>query len=151
MNLSKTAMAIQCRGIKKTYGSGDNKVEALKGIDLDVPAGKLCLLVGPSGSGKTTLLSIITTILTPDEGELHLLGTNPFQLPETQKAEFCRNNLGVVFQSLFLIPTLTVTENVSLPLLIRWTYPGRGHQAISGNTRENEADGSRGEFACQSF
>lgn len=111
-------MAIQCRGIKKTYGSGDNKVEALKGIDLDVPAGKLCLLVGPSGSGKTTLLSIITTILTPDEGELHLLGTNPFQLPETQKAEFCRNNLGVVFQSLFLIPTLTVTENVSLPLLI---------------------------------
>lgn len=111
-------IAIQCRGIKKTYGYDDNRVEALKGIDLDVPAGKLTLLVGPSGSGKTTLLSIITTILTPDAGELHLLGVNPFQLSETDKAAFCRNNLGIVFQSLFLIPTLTVTENVSLPLLI---------------------------------
>ncbi len=111
-------IAIQCRGIKKTYGYDDNRVEALKGIDLDVPAGKLTLLVGPSGSGKTTLLSIITTILTPDAGELHLLGVNPFQLSEADKAAFCRNNLGIVFQSLFLIPTLTVTENVSLPLLI---------------------------------
>lgn len=91
---------------------------ALKGINLDIYQGQLTLLVGPSGSGKTTLLSIITNILTPDEGQLYLLGQELNQLPETQKAEFCRRNLGIVFQALYLIPTLTVVENVTLPLLI---------------------------------
>ena len=61
-------IAIRLRGIKKSYGEGENKIEALKGVDLDVYPGQLTLLVGPSGSGKTTLLSIMTTILTPDEG-----------------------------------------------------------------------------------
>lgn len=110
--------AIHCKGIKKIYGSGDSRTEALKGIDLDVQEGQLTLLVGPSGSGKTTLLSIITTILTPDEGELSLLGEYPNRLSSKEKAAFCRKNLGIVFQSLFLIPSLTVEENVSLPLLV---------------------------------
>ena len=111
-------VAIQCRGIKKSYGENDNRVEALKGIDLDVEKGKLTLLVGPSGSGKTTLLSIITTILTPDEGELLLLDQDIRKMAENKRAEFCRDNLGIVFQSLFLIPTLTCAENIMLPLTI---------------------------------
>lgn len=113
-----TDLAVQCRGIKKHYGVKENRVEALKGIDLDVHKGKLTLLVGPSGSGKTTLLSIITTILTPDAGELTLLDQNIWKLPDFERAKFCRENLGIVFQSLFLIPTLTVVENVTLPLII---------------------------------
>lgn len=111
-------LAIRCRGIKKHYGEGENRVEALKDIDLDVYQGQLTLLVGPSGSGKTTLLSIITTILTPDAGELYLLGKNIWEKREIERAQFCRDNLGIVFQSLFLIPTLTVVENITLPLII---------------------------------
>jgi putative ABC transport system ATP-binding protein len=111
-------IAIRCRGIKKFYGKGENLVEALKGIDIDIYQGELTLLVGPSGSGKTTLLSIITTILTPDEGELFLLNRDVKQMSDNERAEFCRENLGIVFQSLFLIPALTVAENITLPLII---------------------------------
>lgn len=113
-----TEPAIRCKGIQKHYGYGENRVDALKGIDLDVYRGQLTLLVGPSGSGKTTLLSIITTILTPDAGELFLLDQNIRQMSNIERAQFCRCHLGIVFQSLFLIPTLTVTENITLPLRI---------------------------------
>lgn len=111
-------IAICCRGIKKHYGQNETLIYALRGVDLDIQQGVLTLLVGPSGSGKTTLLSIITTILTPDEGQLLLLGQEVNKMSEVEKSDFCRHNLGIVFQSLFLIPTLTVAENVSLPLLI---------------------------------
>lgn len=110
--------SIRCKGIKKTYGSDENKVDALKKTDLEIDSGKLTLLVGPSGSGKTTLISIIATILTPDEGELILLDQNVENMDENQKAHFRCNNIGIVFQSLFLIPTLSLRENVALPLIV---------------------------------
>lgn len=113
-----TEIAIRCRGVKKHYGRGENLVEALKGIDLDIHKGELTLLVGPSGSGKTTLLSIITTILTPDRGEITLLDQNVWGLSEFDRAKFTRDHIGVVFQSLYLIPTLSVLENITLPLMI---------------------------------
>lgn len=111
-------IAIQCKGIKKSYGEEETKIEALKGIDIEVFLNQLTLLVGPSGSGKSTLLSIITNILTPDEGQLFLLGYEINRLSENEKSLFSRQNLGIVFQSLFLIPTLTVLENVALPLIV---------------------------------
>jgi putative ABC transport system ATP-binding protein len=111
-------VVISCRGIKKSYGKGETRIDALKGIDLDIYEKQLTLLVGPSGSGKTTLLSIITTILTPDEGELYILNKNVHSMSENEKALVRANSLGVVFQSLYLIPTLTVLENVALPLLV---------------------------------
>lgn len=114
-----STIAIRCHGIKKHYGDEEEtRIDALKGIDIEIEMGKLTLLVGPSGSGKTTLLSIITTILTPDSGTLFLLEHDVHQMSENERAKFCRENLGIVFQSLFLVPTLTVVENVSLPLLI---------------------------------
>lgn len=111
-------IAIRCKGIKKHYGENESRVEALKGITLDIDQGKLTLLVGPSGSGKTTLLSIIATILTPDEGELFLLDQDMRKMSDSERANFCLENLGMVFQSLFLIPTLSILENVTLPLII---------------------------------
>lgn len=117
-----TELAIRCRGIKKHYGKGENRVEALRGIDLDIFKGQLTLLVGPSGSGKTTLLSIMTTILTPDQGQILLLDQNVWEMNDVDRAKFCRDNLGIVFQSLYLIPTLTVLENVTLPLVIAGLY-----------------------------
>lgn len=110
--------AIRCKGIKKSYGKGETLVEVLKGVDLEVEHGKLTLLVGPSGSGKTTLLSIITTILTPDAGQLFLLDHEVSSMTDDERARFCLKNIGTVYQSLFLVPTLTVGENVSLPLLV---------------------------------
>lgn len=122
------SIAITCKGIKKSYGEGENRFEALKGIDLTIDMGKLTLLVGPSGSGKTTLLSIITTLLTPDSGDLFLLGQSMNGMPENEKAKFCSINLGIVFQSLYLIPTLTVEENVALPLLIQGYTQKEAHE-----------------------
>jgi putative ABC transport system ATP-binding protein len=112
-------IAIQCKEIKKSFCAGESKVEALKGIDLQIFEKKLTLLVGPSGSGKTTLLSIIETILTPDEGDLFILGHHVNKMNELEKARFRNQNLGIVFQTLHLIPTLTVLENVTLPLIIK--------------------------------
>lgn len=112
-------MTIQCKGIKKFYGSGENKTEALKGINLEICGGQLTMLVGPSGSGKTTLMSIINSILTPDEGELYILGEPMNQKNELEKAQFRSLHIGVIFQALYLIPTLTVLENITLPLLIQ--------------------------------
>lgn len=111
-------IAISCKNIKKSYGENETRIDALRGVDLEVKKGELTLLVGPSGSGKTTLLSVITTILTPDEGELKLLGKDVNSMSADEKAQFCRENLGIVFQSLFLIPSLTAAENISLPLLV---------------------------------
>lgn len=111
-------IAIECKNIKKSYGTEENKVEALKSTNLEIYTGQLTLLVGPSGSGKTTLISIIATILTPDTGELRLLGQKIEGMSEIQKAGFRCENIGIVFQSFFLVPTLTIAENVALPLVV---------------------------------
>lgn len=111
-------IAIRCKGIKKTYGSNENQVEALKKTDIEISRGELTILAGPSGSGKTTLISMIATILTPDEGQIFLLDQEIGCMSEDEKAGFRRQHIGIVFQSLFLIPTLTVIENVTLPLIV---------------------------------
>lgn len=112
-------IAIKCKGIRKSYGSGESEVIALKSTDLEIESGKLTLLVGPSGSGKSTLISIIATILTPDAGELILLDQEMNGMTEFEKAHFRCEHIGIVFQSLFLIPALTVAENVALPLVVK--------------------------------
>ena len=111
-------ISIRCSKVKKFYGVGENEVQALKPTDLEIESGKLTLLVGPSGSGKTTLISIIAMILTPDSGEVILLDEHVQDMNEEQKASFRCKNIGIVFQSLFLIPTLTIAENVALPLIV---------------------------------
>ncbi|MGK5594904.1 MAG: ABC transporter ATP-binding protein [Parachlamydiaceae bacterium] len=111
-------IAVQCKNLKKSYGQGENKIMALKDVNLDIYKGQLTLLVGPSGSGKSTLLSIIATILTSDHGQLFLLDHEVSKMTEAEKSVFRRDYLGIVFQSFFLIPTLTVAENVALPLIV---------------------------------
>lgn len=113
-----STVAVKCFGVRKSYGTAENRVDALKSTTLEINTGELTLLVGPSGSGKTTLISIIATILTPDGGELILLGQNMNMMNEIEKAHFRCHNIGIVFQSLFLIPTLTIKENVALPLMV---------------------------------
>lgn len=109
---------MSCRCVTKSYGRGDNKVLALRGVDLDVRRGELLMIVGPSGCGKTTLVSIITTILRNDTGECRVLGRDLDLMVESDRAAFRRRSMGFVFQMFNLMPALTATENVAVPLLI---------------------------------
>ena len=99
--------------------TGDKNIRILHGIDIAIAAGKLTMLVGPSGSGKTTLLSILAGILTPTQGEVIINGLNITTLPDNDKVLFRRQHIGFIFQQFDLIPTLTVAENVAIPLVAR--------------------------------
>jgi putative ABC transport system ATP-binding protein len=111
--------AINCRGLKKTYHTGENDTFALRGVDLTVHSGELFMLVGPSGCGKTTLLSIVAAILNHDVGQCDVFGRDLSKLNDAEKTRFRKENVGFVFQAFNLIPTLTVSENVAVPLLIQ--------------------------------
>lgn len=104
--------------LKKVYGLKEVQFEALKGIDLTVEDGEFVGIMGPSGSGKTTFLNMIATIDTPTSGEIHYGGIDPSQLNAKKLAEFRRQQLGFVFQDFNLMPTLTVEENIILPLTL---------------------------------
>lgn len=110
--------AIVCKNIHKFYGEGTSRIEALRGVDLIINKGELRLLMGPSGSGKTTLISIISGILTQDSGECLLNNINLNHLPDREKTAYRGNHIGFVFQIFNLIPSLTIEENISIPLLL---------------------------------
>jgi putative ABC transport system ATP-binding protein len=118
MARAEPTIAVRCRGLTKTYGTGDTRVEALRGADLDVHQGEILMLVGPSGSGKTTLLSIMTAILEQDEGECLLFGQDLRQVRTDERARVRGVTIGFVFQMFNLLPALTAVENVAVPLLI---------------------------------
>ena len=109
---------ITCRNVQKSYGEGSNLVTALRGVDLQIYAGELFMLVGPSGCGKTTLISIIAGILDCTKGSCEVLACDVAQLKPAQKTQFRAKNIGFVFQSFNLIPSLTAAENVAIPLII---------------------------------
>jgi putative ABC transport system ATP-binding protein len=125
-------VAVRCRGLTKTYGTGEAQVMALRGVDLDVRHGELLMLVGPSGSGKTTLISIIATMLAPDSGRCEVLGRDVTQLRPTERTRFRGRSIGFVFQLFNLLPALTVVENVAVPLLIH----GVSRSRAEGRARE---------------
>jgi putative ABC transport system ATP-binding protein len=113
-----TGIAVHCHAITKTFGSGGSKVEALRGVDLDVYEGEILMLVGPSGSGKTTLISVIAGILDHDDGECLLYGQEHNRMSKKDRIVYRGRHVGFVFQAFNLIPTLSLAENVSIPLLI---------------------------------
>lgn len=112
------ALAVRCQNVIKVYDTGDQKVTALNGINLDIKLGELMMLVGPSGCGKTTLISVIAGILDQDEGLCELFGENLLTMRSKDKLDFRAKNVGFVFQAYNLLPSLTATENVSIPLII---------------------------------
>jgi putative ABC transport system ATP-binding protein len=110
---------IEATDIVKVLGDGAGRVEALKGINLSLAGGELTLLMGPSGSGKTTLLSILGCMLTPTTGSIRIRGRATTGLGSEHLAQLRRENVGFVFQSYHLFPTLTAAENVRLALDVR--------------------------------
>ena len=118
MTVRSPEMAIHCRGLVKSFGSGDARVPALRGLDLDIAYGERVMLVGPSGCGKTTLISIIAAVLDQDDGVCRVLGRDLARLSQSDKTLLRRKSVGFVFQAFNLIPTLTLADNVSVPLLL---------------------------------
>ncbi len=114
----ETVRGVRCRNLVKEYVTGESRVRALRGVDLDVAPGELTLLVGPSGCGKTTLISIMAGTLDPTAGELTVLGADLPRLSNREKAAFRARNVGFVFQQFNLLPSLTAEENTAVPLLI---------------------------------
>lgn len=110
---------VEAKNIVKELGQGAGKVRALKGVSVSLMPGELTLLMGPSGSGKTTLLSILGCILSQTSGSLTIAGNSTDGLDAEQLAALRRRNIGFVFQSYNLFPTLTATENVKLALDVR--------------------------------
>ena len=116
--MNETAMVVHVRDLSKTFGVGDSRVDALRGVDLDIARGEFVAVMGPSGSGKSTLLHLIGGLDTPDRGSISVDGTQLDALTEGQLTELRRKRFGFVFQAFNLIDVLTAEENVALPLII---------------------------------
>lgn len=108
---------IEAHGLKRYYRRGSETVKALDGVDISIRQGEIVSILGPSGSGKTTLINLLSCLDAPTEGTLTVAGKSVAGLSEDQLVEVRRGVLGFVFQQFSLLPTLTVTENVELPLL----------------------------------
>jgi lipoprotein-releasing system ATP-binding protein len=111
-------MDIRVRDLWKVFETKGGKVEALKGIDIDIPGGETLAVVGVSGSGKSTLLHILGTLERPSEGHVHYGETNVFKQNETELAAFRNREIGFVFQFHYLLPEFNALENVMMPCLI---------------------------------
>ncbi|HSN15229.1 MAG TPA: ABC transporter ATP-binding protein, partial [Anaeromyxobacteraceae bacterium] len=116
---------IELVGVQKQYATAAGDFSALRDVDLRVGAGELVAVVGKSGSGKSTLLNLVAGIDRPSAGEVTVAGTRLATLPEGPLAAWRGRNVGVVFQFFQLLPTLTILENVALPMDLCRTRPRR--------------------------
>lgn len=107
-------MFLEISGIKKHFGEGDSRVDVLKGIDLQIPKGEICVLLGPSGSGKSTLLNIIGGIDDADSGYISIKGEKTADMNEKTLTKYRRKHLGYIFQMYNLIPNLNIKENIEV-------------------------------------
>jgi len=108
---------IETFNLKKYYRRGSEVVKALDGVDLELNTGEIVAVVGPSGSGKTTLMNLISCLDSPTAGNIKIAGEDVTGLKESQLTAIRRKNIGFIFQRFHLIPTLTVKENIELPLI----------------------------------
>lgn len=107
-------MFLEIKGIRKSFGTSDSRVDVLKGLNLEIEKGEFCVLLGPSGSGKSTLLNIIGGIDVADEGSIIIEGEQLEDMTEKKLSLYRRKHLGYIFQMYNLIPNLTVRENIEV-------------------------------------
>jgi putative ABC transport system ATP-binding protein len=109
---------VRVRGVHKTYQRGAERIDVLRGIDLDIPPGDFLALMGPSGSGKSTLLNLLGGLDQPSAGSIEIAGQNIESLSASELARWRARHVGFVFQLYNLLPVLTAERNVELPLLL---------------------------------
>ncbi|WP_438480910.1 ABC transporter ATP-binding protein [Oleiharenicola lentus] len=122
---SAVSAAVVMTGVDKSFGEADSRTHVLKKTDFEARLGELLMLVGPSGCGKTTLLSILAGTLETDDGSVHVLGHDLRAMKKSAITKFRASHIGFIFQQFNLIPTLSVAENVSVPLLIQGVSSGK--------------------------
>jgi putative ABC transport system ATP-binding protein len=115
--------AVRATGVRKTYGSGEAAVPALRGVDLQVDRGSFTAVMGPSGSGKSTFLHCLAGLDRADDGEVEIGGTALSTLDDKGLTALRRDRVGFVFQQFNLLPTLTALENITLPLALGGRKP----------------------------
>jgi len=125
-------MVMQAAGIHKSFLRGKQCSHVLRGVDMEIRRGECVFLVGPSGSGKSTLLAILGCILSPDAGDVQLLGQSIEHLNNEERTLLRREKIGFVFQRFHLVRGLTALENVSVPLVLR----GEGERSSRERGRE---------------
>lgn len=125
---------LKAENITKIYGDkrGSLKVKALDKFSININQGEFVGVMGPSGSGKSTLLNILATIDTPSSGELFINGTNPAKLDEKKSALFRRKELGFIFQDFNLLDSLSIKENIVLPLVLDKMNPKEIEKSVEG-------------------
>ena len=119
---------LSARGVTKTYRTGTHEVPALRGIDLDIRPGELVMVMGPSGNGKTTLLNCLSGLDDIDAGNVSVDGADVFAMSDADRTRHRAKRMGFVFQAFNLIPVLSATENVQLPLLVTGVSPQRARK-----------------------
>jgi putative ABC transport system ATP-binding protein len=121
------SVIMSAQGISKSYQRGSERVHALREVDLSIQAGEFVSIVGPSGSGKSTLLHLLGLLETPSSGKIQVNGREMSGLREQQLVIMRRGSIGFIFQQFLLLTTLTVRENIELPLLFskKKVRPGR--------------------------
>src|SRR2546426_6700630 len=112
------SVIIEAQQVKKIYRMGQQRVEALNGIDMAVEAGEMVAIMGPSGCGKTTLLNCLSGLDTIDEGTIFIQGDNLRDLSDNERTAYRARHMGFIFQDFNLLPMLSALENVELPMLI---------------------------------
>jgi len=132
---------IQVRDLVKTYSSGNVRVDALRGVSLEVPKGEMLAIMGPSGCGKTTLLNCVSGLDRINGGSVHIDGTDLASLNDKQKTTYRARNMGFIFQTYNLLPVLSAVENVELPLVVSGVSAGDARKkAIAALDRVGLAD-----------
>src|SRR5437773_6688080 len=117
--MTQPHLTLSAHDIHKSFGSGPHLAPVLRGVSMEAARGETVFLVGPSGSGKTTLLSILGCILSPDHGSVKVLGQEMARMSPAALTAFRRDNLGFIFQTFNLFPTLSAQDNVALSLTMR--------------------------------
>ena len=107
---------VTARDVVRRYGSGDTAVDALRGVSVDIAAGRLTAVMGPSGSGKSTLMHILAGLDKPTSGDVTVAGVAISGLDDTELTKLRRDHIGFIFQFFNLLPMLTAAENIVLPL-----------------------------------
>jgi len=124
------AVMVAARDVSRTFGSGDTAVHALRGVSLTVGEGQLVAVRGRSGSGKTTLLNVIGGLDVPTGGTVHLAGQDVTAMAERERVMLRRGTVAFIFQSFGLIPMLSASENVGIPLRITGTEPRQREERV---------------------
>jgi putative ABC transport system ATP-binding protein len=123
--LTFSNIVIDARAVEKSFGDGSNRIHVLKKVNFQARTGEITMLVGPSGCGKTTLLSAIAGTMRVDAGDISVFNTDLVNMSGSALTRFRAEKIGFIFQQFNLIPTLTVAENVGVPLLIQGISSGK--------------------------